>query len=137
MQGNHATGADKPDHLLHQPLRLRNVDENEPRGREIERMLRQACRASIGMQNFDVRQLAVRDEPSRTLYLLSAAFHTDNPARRTDAPGEKAKTTLRATANLDRAPARLYADVIKQPVRIGGKLLSLPSQTVLLRLPIA
>jgi hypothetical protein len=81
--------------------------------------------------------LAIRDEPSRTLYLLSAAFHTDNPARRTDAPGEKAQTTLRATANLDHAPACRNTDVIKQPVRIGGKLLSLPSQTVLLRLPIA
>src|SRR6478609_9198243 len=110
MQGNHAAGADKPDHLLHQALGLRNVDENQPRGREIERLFRQACRAPIGMQNFDVGQMAVRDETLCTLRLLSAAFHTDNPARRTDAPGEKAKTTLRATANLDRAPARLYAD---------------------------
>ena len=137
MQGNHATGADKPDHLLHQALGLRNVDENQPRGREIERLRRQASREPIGMQNFDVRQMAVRDEASCTLHLLSAAFHADNPARRTDAPGEKAQTTLRATANLDHAPACRYADVIKQPVRISGKLLSLSSQTILLRLPIA
>ncbi len=122
MQGNHATGSDKADHLLHQALGVRNVDENQPRGREIERLPRQACIAPIGMQNLDVRQMAVRDDASCTLHLLSAAFHADDPARRTDAPGEKAQTTLRATANLDHAPARRYTDVIKQPVRIGGKL---------------
>src|SRR4030095_14491745 len=59
MQGNHASGADKPDHLLHQPLRLRNVDENQPRGREIERMLRleghsqSRSRASLPQQRRD------------------------------------------------------------------------------------
>ena len=55
MQGNHATRSDKPDHLLHQGLRLRNVDENQPRGCDIERSLRQACSAPVGMQNFDIR----------------------------------------------------------------------------------
>src|SRR5437868_778790 len=132
MQGDEAAGADKPDHFLHQAVGLRNVDENQSRGREIERLLRQACRAPIGMQYVDVCQTAVRDEASCTLHLLGAAFHADDPARRTDAPGEKAQTTLRATANLDHTPARLYTDVIKQPVRIGGKLLSLSPQTILL-----
>ena len=88
MQGNHATGSDKPDHLLHQGLRLRNVDENQPRGGEIERLLRQACLAPVGMQNFDIRQLTVRDEASCTLYLLGAAFHADDPTCRTNASGE-------------------------------------------------
>jgi hypothetical protein len=137
MQGNHATGADKPDHLPHQGLRLRNVDENQPRSREIERMRGQACLARIGMQDFDVRQLAVRDKPSSPLHLLSAAFHADDPARRTDAASEKAQAALRVTTNLDHAPARRYADVIEQPLRIGGKLLSLSRQTILLHLPIA
>ena len=89
------------------------------------------------MQNFDVRQMAVHNQAPRSLHLLGAAFHADDTARRTDARGEKAQTTLRATANLDDAPARQYTDGIKQPVRIGGKLLSLPTQAILLCLPIA
>jgi hypothetical protein len=137
MQGNHATGPNKADHLPHQFLRLRNVDENQPRGREIERLLGQACLAPIGMQNFDVRQMTVCNEALGTLRLLGTAFHADDPARRTDAPGEKAQTTLWATANLDRAPARLYANAIEQPVRIDGEFSSLSLQAILLHRPIA
>ena len=49
MQGHHATGSDQPDHLPHQVFGVRNVDQNQPSGREIERMLRQARLAPIGM----------------------------------------------------------------------------------------
>lgn len=137
MQRHHTIGSNKPGHLLHQNLWLRNVDENQPRGREIEGLLGQARPAPIGMQNIDVRQMALCHEATRTLHLLITALHADNPARRADASGEKAQTPLRATSNLDHAPACLHTDLVEQPVRIGGKFFSLSPQAILLRLPVA
>ena len=90
----------------------------------------------IGMENIDVGQATVHDELSSALHLFSAAFHTDHPARGTHTFGEKAQTTLWATADLDRSPSFPHTHLIEQPARIMGKFVSLPLQTLLLRLTV-
>jgi len=77
-------------------------------------MLRHVCSLCIGMENIDVCEVTVRDEPLSPLHLFSAAFYTHYPALGTDTLGEKTETTPRATADLDNPPSFTHTNLIKQ-----------------------
>jgi hypothetical protein len=73
------------------------------------------CSVSIGVDDFDIRQVTVSDELLSALHLFSAAFYTDYPACGTDALGEQTETTLWTTTDLDNSPTLPHTDLVKQP----------------------
>lgn len=113
MKRHHAAGPDEPHHLRNDLLGLRNVDEHEARGREIEGARWKAGVAGIGKTDFDVRQCPLGDDLPRALDLLVAPLDTDDPAPGADALGEKVEATERATADLDHAPAFAHSDLVE------------------------
>ena len=137
MQRNDAAGPEEPNHLRNQLLRFRHVDQDQARGRQVERSRRQTRAPSIGVEDVDVVQMTPSDELLSALHLLGTPFDSDYPSCSTDARGKKIQTAARAAADLDSVGTVAKADLIEEPLRLRGKLERLSFQAVLLCLPVA
>ncbi len=137
MERDDSAGPREPHHLGEDLLRLRHVDQHQPRRREIERPVGKPGAAAVRAQNLDVREVTRGDELPRALHLLRAPLHADHAARRADALREETKTPLRAAADLDHAPTVAHADLVEESRRLVRELLGLSLEAFLLRSPIA
>lgn len=119
-------------HLGDDILRLRDVDEDQARGRQVERCTREPGCLAVPVVNLDVRQSPLGDEAPRELDRVLAHLDTDHRTRRTYAIGEELETPLRTASDLDDVGARRNRDLLEEPSGLVGQLARLLLQTLLL-----
>ena len=123
--------------LRQRSLRLRHIDQDETRCREIEGCSGQPSGSSITLHHVDIPEVALRNELSGEGESLRAPLDSHDAPRRANPLGEEIETTVRPAADLDDALAAGYRYLIKQPARFMRELLRLLLQPLLLRLPVA
>ena len=137
MEGNPPSRSHECRRFGDDLLRLRHIDQDETRRREIKGCPGQPSGSSITLHHLDIPEVALRNERSGEGDSLRAPLDSHDAPRRANPLGEEIETTVRPAADLDDARAAGDRYLIKQPARFMRELLRLLLQPRLLRLPVA
>jgi len=95
VEGYRASRTDQRHRLGDYLFRIRDVDEDQASGREVEAVPGQPCRSCVGQDNLNVVKRTFAHEPLRQLHRLRAALNPDHCSGRTNSLREEVKCEFR------------------------------------------